>query len=330
MWSVRLANAKQFAASSARSLLDEARAAGLALEHSCRTGRCGACKVRVASGRTQLLEAESSLTTQESEAGLVLSCCRSAASDLELDTEDLGALGSLPLKTLPARIDSLVRLAPDVMQVLLRLAPGSGLEYLPGQYIDVIGHGGVHRSYSIANAPRADGKLELHVRQVEGGVMSRYWFTEARPNDLLRIHGPLGTFSLREDRKQRLVFLATGTGIAPVKAMLEAIPQGAADEQIHVYWGGRTPADHYIEPVASGRAIRYVRVLSRTRAASARTGHVQQVLLDDLLPLEDSTVYACGSEAMIRSAKAQLTARGLSPRHFHSDAFVSSNEGTKT
>ena len=325
MWGVRLANAKHFAASAARPLLDEARAAGLALEHSCRTGRCGSCKVRVASGRTQVLRDECSLSGEEQAAGLILSCCRAAASDLELDTEDLGPLGFLQLKTLPARIDSMVHLAPDVMQVFLRLAPGTRLEYLPGQYVDVIAHGGLRRSYSIANAPRADGRLELHVRRVDGGVMSQYWFSQARPNDLLRIHGPLGTFSLRDNRRQRLVFLATGTGIAPVKAMLEAIPRGDADQQIHVYWGGRTSADHYIEPVARGRSIRYVRVLSRTRAANARTGYVQQALLDDLVPLEDSTVYACGSDTMIQAARAQLTARGLSPRHFHSDAFVSSN-----
>ena len=135
--------------------------------------------------------------------------------------------------------------------LLLRLPPTSALEFLPGQYIEVIGAEGLRRSYSIANAPRADKQIELHIREVPDGAMSRYWFREAKLNDLLRLRGPLGTFFLRGQAGKHLVLLATGTGIAPVKAILEglsAMPADAQPRSVTVYWGCRGPEDHYWQP----------------------------------------------------------------------------------
>ncbi|TWO72302.1 2Fe-2S iron-sulfur cluster binding domain-containing protein [Caenimonas sedimenti] len=326
-WTVTLADGKQFAASGQMVLLEEARTAGLALEHSCRTGRCGVCKTLLVRGETAVRRDEVSLTDAEREAGYILTCCRVAAGDLVLDGTDLGELADFTPKTMPARIEGLDRFADDVMSVRLRFPPGSVIRYMPGQYLDVIGPGGLRRSYSIANAPRSDGRLCLHIRRVEGGAFSAYWFEHANVNDLLRIHGPLGTFSLRSDAKRNLVFLATGTGIAPVKAMLEALAQADTTHILHVYWGGRTPADHYFDPVPAGMPVRYTKVLSRAPACGGghRNGYVQQAVLDDRIPLADATVFACGSDAMIHAARAKLVEHGLHPRQFHSDAFVSSN-----
>lgn len=323
---VRLHNDKSFEVKDRTTLLDAALAAGLVLEHSCRTGRCGTCKAQVLEGQTSAVRSEESLSAGDAAAGFVLTCARTADTDVVLDLEDLGALADIQLKTLPARLHSIEKLAPDVVKLMLRLPPNNGFAWLPGQYVDVIGQGGVRRSYSIANSPAAHGQIELHVREVEDGVLSRYWFSAAKANDLLRFEGPRGTFFLRECRGRDLVFLATGTGIAPIKAMLEHIGDAQA-RSVRVYWGGRAPADLYFEPAApEGIDFTYFPVLSRADAQwTGLRGHVQDRFLDTSPDLANTMVYACGSMAMIESAKALLTARGLSPRSFHSDAFVSSS-----
>ncbi|MFJ4343855.1 FAD-binding oxidoreductase [Pseudomonas sp. NPDC089401] len=329
MASVKLQNGKSFSSESGTSLLDSAKAAGLTLEYSCRTGRCGVCKTTVVCGETEALREETSLTAEERAAGMILTCCRHATSDVEIDAEDLGALGNIVVKTVPCRIDSITRLADNVVEVVLRVPPTGKLDYLPGQYLDVIGEGGLRRSYSIANAQREDGKLELQIREVEQGMMSQYWFGTAKHNDLLRLEGPLGTFCLRDTEAGTIVFLATGTGIAPVKAMLEQLlgnPELAAGKKIHIYWGGRHPGDIYWTPQLEGLNAEFIPVLSRPHPDwPGRTGYVQKALLDDGIELADAVIYACGSEDMIHSARSALTDAGLPAKHFYSDAFVSSN-----
>lgn len=326
---VTLSNHKTFTTEPGKSLLDSAKSQGTVLEYSCRTGRCGVCKANVLKGETEAIQVELALTEQERSAGAILTCCRAAITDVELDIEDLGLLADIQIKTMPCRLDTLERLADDVVRVVLRTPPKSALSFLAGQYIDVIGKEGVRRSYSIANAVREDAKLELHIRQVPNGVMSQYWFGEAQANDLLRLEGPLGTFCLRNATTANLVFMATGTGIAPVKAMLEALaaaPDSFSGKRIYVYWGGRSETDLYWHPDFPTLDLTYSPVLSRTGVQwSGATGYVQQALLAENLDLADTSVYACGSEAMIQTAREVLTQAGLPLKHFHSDAFVSSN-----
>jgi CDP-4-dehydro-6-deoxyglucose reductase len=326
---VKLANEKKFGTEPGQILLESGRAHGCMLEHSCCSGRCGVCKARVLSGQTAIEIAEEALSQDEVDAGFILTCCRSALSDVELDQEDLGVFANLEPKTLPCRIDSLVALAADVLEVTLRTPPSSPLCFVPGQHVDIIGHEGVRRSYSIACRPRDDGKLKLHIRKVMSGVMSDYWFGMARANDLLRLEGPLGTFSLRTASSEALVFLATGTGIAPVKAMLDQMDADPGYEdwrKVVVYWGGRVPEDIYWEPAFSSLSVEFIPVLSRAKAAwSGRAGYVQNALLEDFPDLAEVTVYACGSNDMIQSARRELLQAGLPDGRFYSDAFVSSN-----
>ncbi len=328
MPTVKLANTKTFDYQPEQTLLEAARAHGIALEHSCRTGRCGVCKAKVLDGITTPVKAEESLSAEEQAAGFILTCCRTAVTDVSLDIEDLGELGNIETKTLPCRIDSLSRLTDDVIEVTLRTPPTSRLSYLSGQYIDVIGKDGLRRSYSVANAPRDDGKLTLQIRKVPNGEMSRYWFDEAKANELLRLEGPLGTFCLRPSQASQLVLLATGTGIAPIRAMLEQLAANPAVHtyrQIHVYWGGRTEKDLYWTPDYPSLPLRFVPVLSRSPDSAGAKGYVQDAALADGMDIKDAVVYACGSESMIASAKSKLVAAGLNPKNFHSDAFVSSN-----
>ncbi|MCV2354518.1 FAD-binding oxidoreductase [Paucibacter sp. B2R-40] len=322
-------NGEKFDARDGETLLDAATRGGVALGYSCRTGRCSSCKGLVRSGSTIAVHDELGLTAAERDAGWILTCVRHASSNVELDIESLGDIQLFPAKTTPCRIHSLERLSADVIKVVLRLPPTSDFCFHPGQYIDVIGADGLRRSYSVANAPNAAKQIELHIREVAGGAMSRYWFEQAKVNDLLRFNGPLGTFFLRDTAGKDLVFLATGTGMAPVKAMLEGLRNSADDankpRSVSVYWGGRSPQDFYWDPASLAPGFVYVPVLSRAEPdwPGAR-GHVQDALLASTPDLTQTVVYACGSDAMIHSAREQLIANGLPDKCFHSDAFVCS------
>lgn len=325
---ITLANQKKFASTNEATILRDAQKSGITLEYSCSTGRCGVCKAKALSGETKIIQPETALSPEEISAGYILTCCRGASSDVSLDVEDLGRLASIEPRTLPCRINTIESLAPDVVKVTLRLPPTCKFNYLPGQYINVIWQG-VHRSYSIANAPQYDNNLTLHIRREPEGLFSAYWFGSAKPNDLLRLEGPLGTFCLRPSSSTHLIFLATGTGIAPVKAMLEELSSDSPFsnvEQVFVYWGGRTAADIYWRVAEHHPNVRFIPSLSGpTDRWSGRRGYVQEVLLEDGLNLSNATVYACGSDAMIHSAQQRLTEAGLSLKSFYSDAFVCSN-----
>lgn len=281
------------------------------------------------SGKTALLRPEDdSLSTGEVEQGMVLTCCRSAVSDLALDIEPLDRLAGLGIRTMPARIVSVQRIAPDIVGVLLKTPPSSPMRFLAGQYIDVLADG-VRRSYSLANAPRADGLLELVVKRYPGGRLSAYWFERAKPNDLIRIEGPLGTFFLRDDVPAQILFLATGTGIAPVKALLEELatdPARAAGHHIRVFWGNREAENFCWDPVSLGLDIGFHHLLSGDNASwNGKRGYVHEAAIDDGFDPADTVVYACGSNAMIASARTRFLSLGLPVRRFFSDAFVSSN-----
>lgn len=329
MPTVELNTGRRFAAPADSSILDAARAQGIVLEYSCRTGRCGICKAPVRAGETSVLRPEGeSLTAEEAARGIILTCCRAAAGDVLLDIEPLDRLAALEIKTMPARIVSIEPVAPEIVRVVLRTPPTSPLRFLAGQYVDVIADG-ARRSYSLANAPRSDGLLEFLIKRYPGGHLSGYWFERAKPNDLVRIEGPLGTFFLRDAAPANILFLATGTGIAPVKAILEELavdPARAAPHRLRVFWGNRIPENFCWDSAGLGLNIDFHHLLSGTDTAwGGRRGHVHKAAIDDGFDPADTVVYACGSNAMIASARDLFTSLGLPTRRFFSDAFVSSN-----
>jgi CDP-4-dehydro-6-deoxyglucose reductase len=328
MWLISTIFKKQFFQADGQILLEAAASTGLSLPYSCKTGRCSSCKCRVLRGQSTAVKDELGLTAEEKAQGFILSCVRSATSDLLIDVEDLCDLVLPEVKILPARISSLEKLAKDVLCVKFRLPNNIKFTFLAGQYIDVIGPNALKRSYSLANAPLPDKQIELHIRSVQFGEMSDYWFNYARVNDLVRFNGPLGSFFTRPLKGLHLIFLATGTGIAPIKAMLEQLATAAAIDQplsITLYWGGRYPQDLYLDPSQWYPELRYIPVLSRTDDGSTTTGnYVQKAVLRDAPDLNNAVVYACGSGAMIRSARSELTFAGLPSRCFYSDSFVPS------
>lgn len=326
---IYLSNGLEFNSVDGQTILEAARQNNIAIEHSCRNGRCGVCVAPLLKGETDAVIDEEFLgkvkvkVKGKTEGVNILTCCRVAISDIYLDIEDLGIIGSLPLLTLPCRIDSIKKLNDDVVGIVLRLPPGRDFMFCAGQYIDLI-HAGIRRSYSIANSPRTDGKLELQVKKVQGGVMSDHLFDQAAQNDLLRLEGPLGTFSYREDESENIVLLATGTGIAPIKAMLEYFSEFRVKKNIYVVWGARRHSDLYLDTSTIGAKHKFIPVLSREKREDIFCGYVQDAVLDLSLDLKNTTVYACGSELMIRDALTLLVKNGLAPSRFYSDAFLSS------
>lgn len=326
---VTLSNGRTFTADPATSILDAARAQGIVLEYSCRTGRCGICKVPVTGGDTVLLRPEDEgLSAADAASKNILTCCRAAAGDVTLDIEPLDRLADIEIRTMPSRIVSIDRPATDIIKVVLKTPPTSPLLFVAGQYVDVL-TADVRRSYSLANAPRADGLLELIVKRYPSGVLSDFWFEHAKPGDLLRIEGPFGTFFLRDEAPKDIVFLATGTGIAPVKALLEDIatdPERAARHRLRVFWGNREAESFCWDPVALGLDVNFHWLLSGDDAGwCGLRGYVQDAAIRDGFDADDTVVYACGSNAMITASRTAMIALGLPPRRFFSDAFVSSN-----
>jgi CDP-4-dehydro-6-deoxyglucose reductase len=309
------------------TILNAAEKSGVVLAYSCRTGRCSTCKCKVISGDTVPLVDEVGLSQKEKDEGWILTCVRSAISNLEIEIDDLGDV-ILPKPALfPCRINSIDNVSKHVVRVGFRLPPSSNFKILPGQYVDIIGPSGVRRSYSVANHV-TDNILEFHVGEVDGGCLSDYWFGKAKINDLLRLNGPLGTFFLRSIKEQDVVFLATGTGIAPIKAMIESITLLAPEDHpksLSVFWGGRTLDDLYFDPSADCTLLRYVPVLSRSTIDwEGQKGYVQDVFLNEHPDLSNCVIYACGSEKMIRSSCEILVKAGLPEKKFFSDAFLPS------
>ncbi len=328
MPSITLATGTRFDGASDLSLLDAGLQAGLSLPYSCKTGRCSTCRCRIIEGETRPLQPETGLTEEERAAGWVLGCVRAPITDVTTDLAELANIDLPPVRTVPCRVDHIQRLSSDIVRIVLRFPPSANFHYLPGQYVQMIGPGGLRRSYSIANAVGSGTGLELQIRAVAGGAMSRYWFEQVKINDLLRLCGPFGTFILNDVAGMDVVFLATGTGIAPVKAILESLPNRTSDDlprSVTVYWGGRVAQDLYLDVAALPGNHRFIPTLSRADIAWAgERGYVQDAFRRHLTNIDNTVVYACGSDAMIHSARDALAELGLPTSRFHSDAFVCS------
>lgn len=322
---INILEGKQFTSGSDQSLLDAAIKSNLVLEYSCKNGQCGVCKTTLLKGRVVELQEQLALTEQDKKEKKFLTCCCAPVTDIEIDAADLGALHGIEVKTLPARVNHITYLSDNIAEIKLRLPPTANFQFIEGQYLDVI-WGSIRRSYSIASVS-SDKELTLIIKRFENGQMSNYWFNQAKVNDLLRIEGPKGTFFLRDAAKP-LVFLATGTGIAPVKSILSKLendPDYQQSQTIEVYWGNRFPEEFIWDGCFKKLNVAFYNVLSRSANSwSGEMGYVQDVALAKQKNISEVTVYACGSNTMILSAKKRFLAFGLLKENFHSDAFVQS------
>lgn len=322
---------RQFAAEADETILDAALRHGLTMPYGCKDGACGACKGKVQEGQVDHGKAQPhALTDAEKAAGLTLYCCARAQTDVVVECRQITSASEIPVKTLPARIEKIEKLAPDVIDLHLRLPSSERLQFLAGQYIDILLKDGKKRSFSLANAPHDDAVLQLHIRHVPGGLFTEQVFTTMKAKDILRFNGPHGGFFLREDSEKPIIFVAGGTGFAPIKAIVEHAIAEECMRPMVIYWGAKARVDLYQHALpeqwaAAHAHIGYVPVLSEPAAADAwtgRSGFVHQAVLADFPDLSGHQVYACGSPAMIDAAKRDFIAQGLPEEEFFSDAFT--------
>lgn len=318
------------------TVLEAALREGYSLPYGCRNGACGSCKGKVVQGDVDHGKSlDSALPAAERARGAALFCQAKPLSDLVIECREVGANKDIPVKMLPCRVQTLDRLAHDVMRIRLRLPASERLQFLAGQYIDILLKDGTRRSLSLANPPHDDALLELHLRNY-GGPFSRHVFTQMKEKDILRLEGPLGSFYLRENSDKPVLLVAGGTGFAPIKAIIEHALHQGGKRAMTLYRGARTPADLYLDELpqawARDHGIRYVPVISDSADGdgwNGRRGLVHEAVLQDFADLSNVEVYACGAPAMIEAAKRDFCAlRGLPESAFYADAFTPANPGT--
>ena len=327
---------RQFSMARDEPILAAAIREGVGLPYGCRDGACGSCKSKLLEGRVihgaHQLKA---LSAEEEAQGLVLTCCATPQTDCVIEARSVPGAGEFPVLKLPSRILSLHRAAPDVMVMKLQLPANQNLQYHAGQYVEFILQGGARRSYSMANAPHDLGTppaIELHIRHMPGGAFTDRVFNGLKERDILRMEGPFGSFFLREDSSKPMILLASGTGFAPIKALIEHLRMKGSVRPAVLYWGGRRPHDLYMHDWCERMAgempqLQYVPVVSDALAEdgwAGRTGFVHQAVMADFPDLSGHQVYACGAPVVVESAERDFMANcGLPADEFFADAFTS-------
>jgi CDP-4-dehydro-6-deoxyglucose reductase len=327
---------RTFSAQPGEAVLAAAIRQSIGLPYGCKDGACGSCKCKKLQGTVVHGPHQSkALSAQEEEAGLMLACCAVPQSDLVIESRQVTEEGALPVRKMPARISSLNRLTHDVMRMTLQLPANEVFRYHAGQYVEFILRDGARRSYSMANAPHtqaASPGVELHLRHMPGGKFTDQVFSTLKEKDIVRIEGPFGSFYLRETSNKPIVLLASGTGFAPIKALIEHMQFKNIARPAVLYWGARRPADLYLNDWIEAQCrqmphLRYVPVVSDALAEDqwqGRTGFVHQAVLQDLPDLSGHQVYACGAPIVVESARTDYSARaGLPPEEFFADSFTS-------
>ena len=318
----------QFPIDADETILEAALKHGFTLPYSCRDGVCGACKGKVLQGQVEYGDGVA-LTEVEKAVGMALFCCSKPRSNLVIESHEVSAIKDIQIKTMPCRVHSMEKPAADVMVLKLKLPAGERLQFLAGQYIDILLKDQKPRSFSLANAPHNDEYLELHIRNIAGGEFTRHVFEVMKERDILRFKGPLGTFFLREDSEKPIIFVASGTGFAPIKAIIEHALYIGIKRPMHFYWGARRLSDLYMLNLAKqweAQGITFTPVLSEPLPEeewSGRTGFVHLAVMEDYRDLSAYEVYACGAPVVVEAAHTDFTTtRGLPNEAFFSDAFT--------
>ena len=326
---------RSFVANADETLLAAGIRQGIGLPYGCKDGACGSCKCKKLSGQvTHSAYQPKALSDDELAAGYVLTCCASANSDVVLESRQVTDESAYPIKKLPVRVSALERASADVMVVTLQLPANDSFKYHAGQYVEFLLRDGSRRSYSMASAPHLQADkpmMELHIRHMPGGKFTDHVFGGMKEKEILRIEGPYGSFFLREDSDKPIVLLASGTGFAPIKAILQHMQHQGITRPVTLYWGGRRPADLYQSAWLQAQCaampnLRYVPVVSDAQPEdqwTGRTGFVHQAVLQDTPDLSGHQVYACGAPVVVASAQRDYIAAGLPEEEFFADAFTS-------
>ena len=323
----------QFICDEDETILSAALNAGIGLPYGCKNGACGSCKGKITQG--QLVHGnhqQRALNDEEEAQGGALFCCAKPQSDIVIEVREIIGNDEYPVKKMPSRISTLVKLSDDVMLMTLQLPATEALAYRAGQYIEFLLKDGKRRSYSLANAPHVDQPLTLHIRHMPGGLFTDQVFSTLKERDIMRFEGPHGSFFLREDSEKPIILLASGTGFAPIKALIEQLIHTESNRTMHLYWGGRRPHDIYMNSLCEDWAhslphLTYIPVVSDALDEDqwqGRTGFVHQAVIADFPDLSGYQVYACGAPIVIESAQRDFVQICHLPENeFYADAFTS-------
>jgi CDP-4-dehydro-6-deoxyglucose reductase len=316
-----------------QSVLDAALGAGLNLPHSCKGGNCGSCRARLLQGEIEYPNGRPlGLSDGEVAEGFVLLCQARARGDLRIETVEITTPGEARIKRLPARIESTLPLAHDVMAVFLRLPAAEPFSFEAGQYIDIMLPGGRRRSFSIASPPHDSRLLELHVRRVAGGEFTERLFSQEMRGALLTIEGPLGQFVYRPSAasvavETPMLMVGGGTGLAPLYSMMRHLIEKGPHRDMRLYWGVRSERDLYAHAELEELArliggLHYAPVLSEASPTwTGRRGWVHEAVIRDVDRLEKYDVYASGPPAMIAAIRREFGLRGVPAARIFFDSF---------
>jgi len=329
---------RTFTVNADEALLGAAIRQGIGLPYGCKDGACGSCKCKKLEGTiTQGTHQLKALSLEEAESGFILTCCATAHTDLVLESRQVTDESAFPVKKMPVRVNSLTKLSHDVVVLRLQLPATDPFKYHAGQYVEFLLRDGSRRAYSMGNAPHTQTEnpaVDMHIRHMPGGKFTDHVFGAMKEKEILRIEGPFGSFYLREDSDKPMVLLASGTGFAPIKAIIEHLQFKGITRPAVLYWGGRRPADLYMHDwvqskVAEMPNLSYIPVISDALPEddwSGRTGFVHRAVLQDLSDLSGYQVYACGAPIVVDSAQADYIAAGLPAEEFYADSFVTEKD----
>ena len=305
---------------------------GIGLPYGCKDGACGSCKCKKLEGTVVHGPHQSkALSDQEEANGFVLTCCGVPHSDVVLESRQVTEAGAFPIRRMPARVAVIERKSHDVIAIRLQLPANDPFVYHAGQYVEFLLRDGARRSYSMANAPHNGPGVELHIRHMPGGKFTEHVFGTMKEKEIQRIEGPFGSFYLREESDKPMVLLASGTGFAPIKALIEHMQFQGITRTATLYWGGRRPEDLYLEDWVQARLLEmpnltYVPVISNATPEDAwtgRTGFVHRAVIEDFPDLSGYQVYACGAPIVVDSARKDYSElAGLPEEEFYADSFI--------
>ena len=321
------------------TVLEAAIRQGVQLPYGCKNGACGSCKGKVLEGRMEHGDhSQSALSTLDETAGATLLCCAHPKSNVLIDVREIQGGGDIPVRKVPCRIQAITYPSNDVAILQLQLPASERFQFLAGQYLEFLLKDNKRRAYSIASAPHQEGPIELHIRHLPGGLFTDPLFGQGadgkaiKEKDILRFEGPQGSFFLREDTQKPIIFLASGTGFAPIKSILLHMREKKIDREVYFYWGGRRPKDLYMDALCQEFAstipcFRYIPVVSEALPEdhwTGRTGFVHHAAMADFPDLSGFQVYACGAPVVIQSAQTDFIKQcGLPEDEFYADSFTS-------
>jgi CDP-4-dehydro-6-deoxyglucose reductase len=328
---------KQFTVAEDETLLDAALQQGITLPYGCKNGACGSCKGKVVEGMVEHGQHSAAALSKVDEAsGGTLFCCAYPKSDLLIEAREVQGAGDIAIRKVPCRVNSIAMPTSDVAILKLQLPAAERFQFLAGQYLEFLLKDGQRRAYSIATAPDQEGPLEIHIRHLPGGLFTDFVFGVKNPalkeKDILRFEGPLGSFFLREDSKKPIIFVAAGTGFAPIKSIVEQMQQKKIERPIHLYWGGRRPSDLYLDELCQSwekeiPQFTYTPVISDAQPEDqwqGRTGFVHQAVMADHADMANFQVYACGAPVMVNAARNDFSSQCQLPEEeFFADSFTS-------